>query len=152
MLVAFDERKLCGQVDLYLLVSQGKQRADQRQGIVDDFAQLDALVTDAELSRLDPHALEQIVDQAGEPQGAALERPDELLLLLGTHRRHPFKQQLDRGELGCQRRPELVRDVCEHGIACTAYAFQFRLVPYDLHLQTFDHARAGDDRYARLGF
>src|SRR5690606_997703 len=92
------------------------------------------LVTDAELTRLDAHALEQVVDEPREPLRAALQRRDELPLLVGRHAIDAVAQQLDRRELRRERRAELVRDVREHRVARTAYGFELGLVAQHLHL------------------
>src|SRR5688500_1709974 len=42
-----------------------------------------------------------------------------------------------------------MRNVCEHGIARAAHAFELRLVANDLHLQLIDRRGARDDRRAR---
>ena len=47
-------------------------------------------------------------------------------------------QQLDRGELGGERRAELVRDVGEHRVARAAHGLELGLVAHHLHLQALD--------------
>src|SRR6185312_357447 len=71
--VAFNIGKLLWKGHFQSLAAQGQEGSDQGAGILHDLGQVDTLVADVELSGFDADTLEEVVDQAGEAQCAALE-------------------------------------------------------------------------------
>ena len=61
-------------LDLDALAALRDQRLDELAGRDDDVVEHDVLLADRELAGLDAHALEQVVDEPGEPLRAALQR------------------------------------------------------------------------------
>ena len=138
-----------GMRDAQHLAALRQQSRHQVLGILDHLRERDGLAADAELARLDAHALEQVVDEARQPQRAALQRLEQLAEPLARHRVEAVEQELDGGELRGERRAELVGDVREHGVARAAHGLELGLVAHDLHLQAAGRRRARDDDRAR---
>src|SRR5580658_2033019 len=133
-----------------MLAALHQERTDQGTRVLDHVGERDALVADGELPGLDAHALQQIIDELCQAQRAALQRVHQLALLRsGYLLLHAGDQQLDGGELRGERRAELVRDVGEHRVTCTAHRLELGLVADHLHLQAIDLRGAGDDGGAR---
>src|SRR5262249_39327785 len=84
--------------------------------------------------RVEAEALEQVVDELGEAEGAALEGEEERPHLVGAQLTESVAQQLDGGELRGERRAELVRDVREDGVAQPARRLELGLVAHHLEL------------------
>ena len=142
--IALHDRQIGGQLDLERLAALREEAAEHLGRILDDLRQRDRLAPDAQLPGLDAHALEQVVDQARQPQRAALQRGHERLQLVLGHLPEAVVQQLDRGELRGERRAELVRDVREHEVARAPHGLDLGLVAHHLHLHPVDGLRAGD--------
>jgi hypothetical protein len=102
------------------LAALRQQARHQVLGVLDDLREYHRLVADAELARLDSHALQQVVDEACQAQRAALEGLEQFTEPLARHAVEAVEHELDRGELRGERRAELVGDVREHGVARAA--------------------------------
>ena len=132
-------RQRVGQIDLDALPALGDERRGQLDRLLDHLVERHRPAADADLPRLDAHALQQVVDELRQAQAAALEREHQLLRLGGIAAvaaalEQALAQQLDRGELGGQRRLELVRDVGEHRVALAARGLDVGLVAQHLEL------------------
>src|SRR5262245_7970653 len=83
--VARDDRDVVRDLDPDSLAALVEEPRDEVLGILDDLGERDRLAADAELARLDADALEEVVDQAREPERAALQRLEELAEPLARH-------------------------------------------------------------------
>ena len=147
--IAGDHRQVVRELDVQRLPALRQESGHQVLGILHDLGERDLLAADAELAGLDAHALEQVVDEAREPERPALQRFEQLAEPLARHRLEAVQHQLDGGELRRKRRAELVGDVREHGIARAAHGLELGFVAHHLHLQPADGRRARDDDGAR---
>ena len=87
--VAADRRQRIGELDLHLLAALGEERRRHLDRLLDHLVEGHRPAADRVLAGLDAHALQQVVDELGQPQAAALQRQDEVVGLAGRGRRDP---------------------------------------------------------------
>src|SRR5690606_41102055 len=95
------------------------ERARQFHCLLDQRRDVERNPPHRQLTRLDPHALEQIVDQAAQPHATGLESEYQLERPpVGV--REAIPQQLERGVLRRERRLQLMRQLRDGYIPCPA--------------------------------